>query len=692
MRGIARVAPLLAALWLCACAGALGGAPAATPAEQRAWEASQKEVARSPAAGRAALTSFLASWPDAAFADAARLQRGDLLLASGDAPAALADFQEVVRHSPRSQEADVARVRIARLELARGAAKAARDNLSSVRLARLGAADRAEAYRLLADSAESGVSRVVWLSKLRAETPQAAEAIDAQIESSLARLSESELAQLGKELGDAPPAASVALARSERLLDAGDLEAARASLERAESLPLPPATAERLAALRERLAHRATATAQVEALPGFAAAAARGLPDTSGARGALGVVLPLSGPYAAFGEESLRGVLLAAGIFGGEGGADAPLRIAVRDSQGQPAAAAAAVRELAADPEISAIVGPLVSAECEAAAAAAEELGIPLLALTAREEVVRDRSWVFRLRTRPSEETELLAERARALGAERFAILYRDDAYGRGLRSLFWDAVEAQGGRVVGVASYPPGTKDFSEPIRRLVGYELLDNQEKALIARRESMLQRARRLPLAEAIALRSEAQAIRRADGSPLPPIVDFDALFVPENADGVVLIAPHLAFQEVTGVRLLGPDGWYDRDLVRLGGEHVEGALFVSHFFPDSPVGYVKEFTQHYRETFGSEPAVFAAQSYDAANLALVQLAHRRARREAVRDGILRISAYPGVAGVLAMGADGNARRRPYLLQVVHGEIVQVDESAARTASRRRAKCRG
>jgi branched-chain amino acid transport system substrate-binding protein len=683
MRRTARLAiGVAAALWLVGCAASLPGRPVVTPAEQSAYEAAQKEVTRKPSAGRAALTRFIEEHPDSPLANKARVTRGDLLLASGDQAAALADFQEVVRRAPRSDVAEIARVRIARIELARGDARSARDTLGRVRLARLAPADRADAYRTLADSADDGVSRVVWLSKLRAETPQpeAVEAIDARIEVALARLSEPELEQLGKELGDAPPAASVALTRAELLLDAGDVEASRAALSQAESLPLAPAQAERLAALRERLAGRVAGSSRgVTSLPDFTAAEARGLPDTRAAHGAIGVVLPLSGPYAAFGEESLRGVLLAAGIFGNRAATDAsapPLRVVVRDSQGTPAVAAAAVRELAADDEISAIIGPLVSAECEAAAEAAQELGIPLLALTAREEVVRDRDWVFRLRTRPSEETQLLVESARSLGAQRFAILYRDDAYGRGLRSLFWDAVEAQGGSVVAVASYPPGAKDFADSIRRLVGYVLLDDEEKALIARREGIMTRARRLPPSEALALRAEAQAIHRRDGAPLPPIVDFDALFVPETAEGVGLIAPHLAFHEVTGVRLLGPDGWYDRDLVRLGGEHVEGALFVSHFFPESPVAYVHDFSVRFRDAFASEPAVFAAQSYDAANLVLVQLAGRRPSREDVRDGVLETVGYPGVAGVLTMGPDGNAHKRPFLLQVVGGEIVQVD----------------
>src|SRR5262249_61837424 len=106
-----------------------------------------------------------------------------------------------------------------------------------------------------------------------------------------------------------------------------------------------------------------------------------------------------------------------------------------------------------------------VSATCEAAAREAESLSVPLLALTAREDVTNQRKWVFRLRTRPVEEVELVAERAVAQGARRFAILYPDDAYGVGLRGLFWDAVEARGGSVVaGASCAPEGARAAAPP------------------------------------------------------------------------------------------------------------------------------------------------------------------------------------------------------------------------------------
>jgi ABC-type branched-subunit amino acid transport system substrate-binding protein len=275
----------------------------------------------------------------------------------------------------------------------------------------------------------------------------------------------------------------------------------------------------------------------------------------------------------------------------------------------------------------------------------------------------------------PSDEVQTLADYAmRELGARRFAILYPRDAYGSGVSGLFWDAVEERGGRVVALAAYDPAAVDFGDSIRRLVGYELLSAEETVLVVEREKLIRSARRLPTEEAALVREEARSMLGPDGEPLPPIVDFDALFIPESHEKVALIAPQLAFHEATGATLLGTEAWNHPDLVSIARKHVEGAYFTASFYADSSVAYVREFADRYVETFGATADDFSASAYDAAKMLLVQLVRGANSRQAVRDRILGIKGFPGVSGVLSMGADGNARKRPFLLSVRRGQIVE------------------
>ncbi|MGI9590358.1 MAG: ABC transporter substrate-binding protein [Myxococcota bacterium] len=664
-------AGLMAFLSMTACAGLLGGS--ASVEERRAFSAAQRaEPDRDEA--RAAFQKFLARYPDSVLAPDAELALGDLDRAEGKSEAARQRYSRALE--ARGSAVDRARVRLAALELEAGDSAAARSWLAPVRLSRLEGADLRNAYESLAESAEDPAERLRWLAQLRGELPdpEALASLDAEIDSELARLPAEVLEEAARRVGDRPPAARIYLTLAERYRAEGRVDEARDALDRARSRALAPRYAARLAAAEANLGDARFEVARGPELPRLRELVAAGVPRVAGAQGTLGVLLPLTGPYASYGEHALQGVLLAAGSFQDPG--ETRIRVVVRDSAGDPSRAAAGVRELAAEDAV-AIVGPMLSTACEAAAEEAESLGVPLLALSARESIARDRDWAFRVRTRPVEEAELLVQSALDRGDQRFAILYPDHAAGLGFRGLFWDAAEARGGEIVGVASYDPEATDFGESIRSLVGYDLIDDETRSLLRKRERMLKRARRLPDAEARSLRAAARSLKRRDGEPIPPIVDFDALFIPDSHQNVVLIAPQLAFHEVRGPRLLGTGAWYDDDLVRLAARHLDGALFTSSFSPDSELSHVKQFTMHFERVFGAEPEGFAAQSYDAARLVLVLLAHGDDDRGDLRAALLDTRAYPGVSGVLGMQADGNARKRPFLLGVEDGRIAPQDD---------------
>jgi ABC-type branched-subunit amino acid transport system substrate-binding protein len=667
--------------WL-ACSGfGPRGEVKVSEAERRDYANALSVLGDDPAAAEQRLIEFIESWPKSPLAGDASIRLAEMALARGDRDEALKRYYYVVLNFPRGNRIDSARVGAASIEFDRGNEDAAMRVLNGVQLRRLSDEERREASRLLAGGTRDPVAKIGWLSRLRADTPDEPmrAQIDTQMDELLAQLDYAQLAKVAKRTEPEIPAARALLVSAEQALDVGDYDGARNLIERASRMRMAPAYATRLALAADRLRLLESGRTDTEFFPTFEDAARIGLPSTNSAEGAIGVVLPLSGNFADFGEEALRGVLLAAGTFD----ANIPIeqrprvRIEVRDSGGSPALAAAAVRELAQMDEVRAIIGPLLSKECEAAAVTAENQRVPLLALTSREQVASGRSYVFRVLMTPEDEAQTLADFAmRELGAQRFAILYPRDPYGSGLSGLFWDAIEERGGRVVALAAYDAEAVDFGDAIRRLVGYELLTPEEKKLIEEREKMIRSARRLPPEEAALVREEARAMLGPNDDPLPPIVDFDAIFIPESHEKVALIAPQLAFHEATGAILLGTDAWNDPDLVAIARKHVEGAYFTASFYGDSSVGYVRAFADRYSETFDAPADDFSASAYDAAKLVLVQLARGATSREEVRDRLLGVVGFPGVSGVLSMNVDGNARKRPFLLSVHRGQIVEAN----------------
>jgi len=733
-----------------ACAG-LGGPDRKASDEERAtYEAAVAEVGRDPVSGAAKLEAFIDLYPRSALADDAAEQLARLSLERGEKEQARDWLALIVRDYPKEDRADMARLGLARMAVASGEPETARRVLSRARFSRLDLADRRAAYRLLAELSEEKVERLVWLARERGalweelerapdypdypEEPSELDSspppkvpahlvslqaeiakLDAALDDLIVQLSDEELELAARTLDQEDAATRAWLHLARRALARGDIDAAEDYVDRAAGGARTRGDEILLTELVLLIELRAK-MAEAGDLPTFAEVADQDPPSTEGATGTLGLVLPLSGRFASYGEESLRGVLLAARIFdipvelpdssapaaaapwkrrsesqatSGEAlgenteaagpDADEPggLRLVVRDSRGSPEVAAAAVRELADVDDLLAIVGPLLGASAEAAADAAEDEGVPMLALTSREEVARGRIGVFRLRTTPDDEVHFLVSHAVGqLGARRFAVLYPKDGYGRGMRDRFWQAVEAQGGAVVASSGYEPDATDFGEAIRKMIGYSLLTPGEKKALEEREALLRRGRRLDPADAAVARRVAYSILGPEGQPLPPVVDFDVLFIPDTHDKVVLIAPQLTFHQVVDVRLLGPNGWNHPDLVPIGRKHVSGAVISALFHENSRFPFVASFVDDYIATFGEAPGVFAAHAYDAANLVLVQLAQGRDSRDEVRDGILRTQGYPGASGVISIMPDGNARKRPFLLGVRGGNIIPLD----------------
>ncbi|HTF34803.1 MAG TPA: penicillin-binding protein activator [Myxococcota bacterium] len=562
-------------------------------------------------------------------------------LADRDPSGAAEKLQAFIARWPRSPDVDAARLRLSQLERRRGHTASARAVADAIVLRNLSPSDRQDALRLLAalaGDAGDHSAQLVWLGQLRAAQPDADSValVDVEIDELTARLDPDTLDRAADKLGDRVPAARLRLRQAELALQRRDVGAALLALAQASRLPLSADEAPRLAELERRTHTLEESEALARSGSGESGAAkpsAEALLPGANAVGTIGVVLPLSGQLARFGEESLQGILLAAGVF--RGGSEGGVRILVRDSESRGPAAALAVQELAADPSVLAVLGPLSAAEAEAAAVQAEAAGLPLLTLSGRDSVTARRTHIFRLGVAPRDEATVLAEYAvHELGLMRFAVLHPDDTYGRGMRDVFEDAVHARGATVTGVAAYQPGTTDFSGVMRTLA----------------------TGKLPTDEA-------------------PAMPFDALFIPDSGEKVIMIAPQLAFNHLQPLRLLGPDGWQHANVLKLAGAQLEGAVVAEPFDAGNPSPLVQEFVRQYQETMRAMPDVFAAQAFDAANLALAELSRGASDREALRAGLLRVHETPGVAGTTTIRSDGIAEKRASLLGVQGGRFVSL-----------------
>jgi branched-chain amino acid transport system substrate-binding protein len=359
-------------------------------------------------------------------------------------------------------------------------------------------------------------------------------------------------------------------------------------------------------------------------------------------RSAIGCILPLTGRFAVYGSRALDAIILATGIFNPE--AESPIKLIIEDSQSNPEVAREAVTRLAKKENVIGIIGPLGSTTSLEAAKEAQQLGVPILTLTQREGITETGDYVFRNFLTANMQVNTLVKYAiENLGMESFTILYPEETYGNEMMNLFWDEVLRYGGEIRGVESYKIEQTDFGKEIKSIAGLDVFEEED---------------------------------QSEEGP-EPIIDFDALFIPDSYSRILMIAPQLAFYDVTGIQLLGMSGWNSPELLNKDSKYLEGAIFTDGFFLDSHNPSVRNFIDQFYVALGSEPGDLEALAYDASRIMVTILTENNVEvRRDLKDGLLMIDNYPGITGKTSFSETGDAEKSLYMLMVRDNEIVQIN----------------
>lgn len=403
----------------------------------------------------------------------------------------------------------------------------------------------------------------------------------------------------------------------------------------------------------------------------------------------VGAVLPMSGKYKAFGETTMRGLQLA--LKGSD------IELVVKDTQGDPNMTAKLVEQLAFEEGVIAIVGPLLSDDAKRAALVAEELQVPLITLSRAEDLTTIGPHIFRTMVTNSQQAEALADYAMGtLGYKTFAILHPNTAFGQELSSEFWNAIEKRGGQIRGVESYNHDQKTFTEEAKKLAGRYYLED--------RGDYYEKIREIREATSDEFRRR-KAMEKMRAS-LDPIIDFEAMLIPDSWQQVSLVAPALAVEDIitnacdkkdleriqktTGkdklktVTLLGPSTWSspkgasgDPQLIERGGKYVLCSVYVEAFYEQSDRPSTRAFVSAFREQYrDSAITILDAVGYDTGALVRSVIEkHAPGSRAAFRETLQHVKDFQGATGSISMDDLREARRQLYLLNITTRGVKEV-----------------
>ncbi|MBA3018838.1 MAG: penicillin-binding protein activator [Proteobacteria bacterium] len=377
----------------------------------------------------------------------------------------------------------------------------------------------------------------------------------------------------------------------------------------------------------------------------------------------IGCLLPLSGSYKDFGCKALKGIELALEQFCSQG--DQPsIKIIIKDTGSEPDVAANAVKELFEE-HVAAIIGPIFTAE--SAALEAQSRGIPIVTITQKDNITDTGDYVFRNFFSPRMQVETIVSYAiEELELKKFAILYPDENYGKVFMNLFWDEVVAYGGKVVGVESYKLNSTDFADPIKKLVGlyHELpkdLENTGELIEGEDKSD-------------DYEEEEEGSVKADEPE--PIIDFDAIFIPDSPKRAGLIIPQLSFYDVNNVYLFGTNLWHSDILIKMAHQYVQNAIMPDIFFAESSSEKVKDFVRTFEKTFREKPGFIEAIAYDTAMMLFQIVSRPDVRfRSAVKNELMKLSNFQGVTGLTSFDSNGELKKDLYLLKIKGNKFVEL-----------------
>ncbi|MFH1700832.1 MAG: penicillin-binding protein activator [Candidatus Zixiibacteriota bacterium] len=356
-----------------------------------------------------------------------------------------------------------------------------------------------------------------------------------------------------------------------------------------------------------------------------------------------GMLMPLSGTYARYGQALLDGSKLAAERLRGMG---VPVEILAYDTRADNITAARQAIALA-EAGVDIVVGPLLSNVAATTAAVLSHEQIPLLVPAATQAGFTELSpRCFQLSVNIKTIGRGLAQYAvRHRGMTTLVVISPTSLDELTMAEAFADEAQRLGATLLAFERFRPGETDF--------GPYLHDIKEAILGTVDDSTFY----------VTLKGDTLR-------PGEMEVEFDGLFIPADEQQLFLILPQLDFYRFK-TSYLGADEWNTDKVMKLDERTLGNAVFYSSSMAmrDSP-GYDR-FSSDFDSKYSGEPDRLAAVGYDA--LMILGEAYLQDRKSPgdIAEYLKSLNGYNGVSGKITFGKSRSNLELP-LFKYENGQV--------------------
>lgn len=307
--------------------------------------------------------------------------------------------------------------------------------------------------------------------------------------------------------------------------------------------------------------------------------------------GAVGVITPLSGRRAKFGKKVLAGINT---VLSSDKSAKS-LQIYVKDNQNNPFLAKKRVEELVMKHNVSVIIGGLFPNLAKEEYLEARKYGVVYISL----------SPVYLPR---SEKSNLLIEISGSVESQiasvietnyfnqfgrRVSILYPNSDEGLSYVNELWGLHNSEKIDLININKYKRGIRDYREPVKSLLGlkYPRERQEEKQIWSEIKNASKRSVRIV-------------------NVLPPVIDFDWVFIPSLPKEAIQIIPTFSFFDAKNLKFIGGPSWINKKILKerrsLGGK----IYVIGNDTKEIEPGFVKM----YKEKNGVTPHLVDTLAYE------------------------------------------------------------------------------
>ena len=343
----------------------------------------------------------------------------------------------------------------------------------------------------------------------------------------------------------------------------------------------------------------------------------------------IGVILPLSGKIANWGDSAKGGIDVAVEEINKAGGIDGKkVEIVYEDDQCDKTKATTAVQKLINIDNIKVIIGPLCSGSVLAAAPVAENAKVIMLGFGSTAAISSAGDYIFRHTYSDAYQGVFLANQIKdVLDINKIGIVYVNNDYGKGLFDGFNDEFTKLGGYISNVESYNLDVTDFRTIIAKIKN----------------------------------SQPEAV----------------LLISYGGKGGLIVKQ--AKELGVNLQIFASDNFGSEDVIKSGGDSVENVIFSSSIPLNEEDLMVQDFKNKYFALNGNNPSILfvAASGYDAAKIIFDTVGSVGYNSDAIKNYFYGLKDYNGISGKISFDENGDATKDFMFQTIKNGQFVPYEQ---------------